>query len=110
MHGRSAIETERRLAAAGFQMKLADTPEKRARLQGLAQRELVVHRRGGSAYVVYADAKYCGCLYAGTALAYQRYRKLLEEPDGGAEPSGAPVESAGPPLDWVAWGPWGPWW
>ena len=36
-----AMQTERMLAAAGFQMRMADTPEKLARLAKLTQRELM---------------------------------------------------------------------
>ena len=76
MQSRRAIETERLLAAAGFQMQLAHTPQRVAQLEALEQRKLVAHPRNGSVYVVYADASSCQCLYAGTEQAYRRYRKL----------------------------------
>ncbi len=41
----STLETEQMLSAAGFHMKLADTPEKLAHLQTLTQRRLVPHRQ-----------------------------------------------------------------
>ena len=36
----SAMDTERRLSAAGFQMKLADTPEKMTHLKMMAERRI----------------------------------------------------------------------
>ena len=51
-----AIRTERVLAAAGFQMKLADTPEKLAKVQGMTQRKLQPHDKDGEMFFVYADA------------------------------------------------------
>jgi hypothetical protein len=110
MQSRRAIETERLLAAAGFQMQFADTPRRAAQLEALEQRKLVSQPRNGGVYVIYADARWCECLYAGTEQAYRRYRKLALHRQAGEAESLAPVESGGPPLDWVTWGPWGPWW
>jgi hypothetical protein len=61
------------LHAAGFQVKIADTPEKLVMLKGLAQRKIVPYHKEGDMYYLYADAASCQCLYMGTADAYQRY-------------------------------------
>ena len=68
--------TEQTLSAAGFQMKLADTPAKLTQLQGLPQRKLVPQQQNGAIRYVYVDAQYCQCVYAGTETNYQEYQKL----------------------------------
>ena len=108
--GRGAIDTERTLAAAGFQMKLADTPEKLAHLQTLApQRKLVAHSQAGELRYVWADAKYCKCLYAGSEKAYQRFQKLAIQQKLAAEQREAAQDNADAAMDWGAYGGWGPW-
>lgn len=103
-----AIETERLLAAAGFQMKLADTPEKLAQLQTLTQRKLVPHQRDGKTYYVYADADACKCIYAGDEQAYQRYQNLLLKKQIADEQYRAAQMKQDAAMNWNMWGPWGP--
>jgi hypothetical protein len=98
-----STDTEQMLAAAGFKMKLADTPAKLAHLQTLTQRKVVVHERNGKNYYVYADADYCKCLYAGNQENYQSYEKMSEK-QSIAEMN----EDAS--MDWGMWGPWYPGW
>lgn len=98
-----AMDAERGLAAAGFQMKMADTPAKLAKLEGLPQRKLTPVPHEGDVRWVYADAKYCKCLYAGSQAAYGRYQKLEIKQRIAEEEQDAA-------LDWGAWGAWGPWW
>ena len=103
----STIDTERTLAAAGFQMKLADTPEKLAHLQTLQpQHRLVPHSQGGETRYVWADAQYCKCLYAGSQQAYQRYQKLSIEKRHAHQELAA---AEGDPMDWGLYGGWGAW-
>ena len=52
-------ETEQILAAAGFQVKPADTPEKLAHLQTLTPRKVVRYTRNGRPQYVYADPETC---------------------------------------------------
>ena len=71
------MEEERMLAAAGFQMKLANTRERMKKAEALAQRKFTKVPYGdGSVRYVYADAKYCKCIYAGSEQAYGRYWKM----------------------------------
>jgi hypothetical protein len=67
------LTTEQLLTGAGFEKKIADTPEKLAHLGTLTPaRRLVAHRRdGGQLYYVYADPAMCKCLYVGTSAQYQ---------------------------------------
>ena len=96
--------TEQTLAAAGFQMKLADTPAKLAQLKGLPQRKLVPQQQNGAIRFVYVDAQYCQCVYAGTETNYQQYQKLALERQIATEEASAAQMNA---MDWNMWGPWG---
>jgi len=60
--------------AAGFVVKYATTPEKRAILQSLPPDKLVRRTKHGRIYYVYADAARCNCAYVGTPEAYAAYQ------------------------------------
>lgn len=96
-----AGQTEETLAAAGFQVKPADTPEKMAHLQTLSQHTLVMHPVDGEVRYIYADASYCQCLYAGDEQAYDAYQRLVQE-----RRIAEMNEDAA--MNWGMWGPWGP--
>lgn len=106
----NAAEEERMLSAAGFQMKLANTPQRMKRAETLPQRKFVrVPYGDGTVRYVWADAKYCKCLYAGTEAAYGRYWKLAMNSAIATDEAEAAVASE---LygDSGGWAPWGPWW
>jgi len=97
--------TERMLAAAGFQMQAADTPEKVAHLQALAPGKIVRRERNGEPSYVYADRNVCKCLFAGTEQQYQEDRKLARQQTLADEAAGVNEE----PSDPRSWGPGGLW-
>lgn len=103
------LQTERLLSAAGFQLRLADTPEKTAQLDAFRPRTLTPQERDGKLYYVYAD-RACGCLYVGTEKAYQRYQQLAAQMKIAEENLEAAQMNRETQMDWDAWGPWGPWW
>ena len=105
MEKSDAMDTERVLAAAGFQMKFADTPALREQVQKLPQRKIAHVLRDGKLLFVYADNLVCKCMYVGSEAAYQRYEKLALEKNIAAEESMAAEDAD---LDWGAWGTWGP--
>ena len=106
----NAIDTERLLAAAGFQMRFADTPEKEAHLKSMTQRKLVPHFRDGKVYYVYADSLACECLYVGSEKAYQRYQALAIQKKIAEENRAAAEMNANAAMNWHMWGPWySPW-
>jgi hypothetical protein len=104
----STLETEQMLSAAGFHMKLADTPEKLAHLQTLTPRRLVPHRQADQVYYVYADPEVCRCLYAGTEAQYQAYQQLALQKQRADEALMAAQTNLDASMDWGMWGPW-PW-
>ena len=98
-----AMATERELAAAGFQMKFAKTPEQLAKVGSLPQRKLTpTVGPDGENLFVWADATDCKCMYVGTGAAYDRYQRLSVSQQIAEENEMAA-------MNWGAWGAWGPW-
>lgn len=104
-----AEDTEQLLAAAGFRMKPADTPEKLAHVQSLTQHKLVPHSNDGAILYVYADATTCRCVYAGSEEAYQRYQQLALQRQMAADQRIAAEMNEDAAMNWGMWGT-GPWW
>lgn len=108
MEASKARDTESLLAAAGFRIKLADTPEKQAHTQELAQHQLVAHPKDGAVYYVYADATTCHCVYWGNEDAYQRYQQLAVQKQIADEQQSAAMMNQSAAMNWGMWG-MGPW-
>ncbi|MFM8443003.1 MAG: hypothetical protein ACKN9W_06620 [Methylococcus sp.] len=109
MEASKAVDTEQLLAAAGFQVKLGDAPDKLAHIQSLTQHKLVPHEKDGTNYYVYADATTCKCLYWGNEQSYQRYQQLAVQKEIADEQRMAAQMNENAAMNWGMWGP-GPWW
>ena len=109
MQRSEAIKTERVLAAAGFQMKLADTPEKLAKVQAMTQRKLQPHDKDGEVFFVYADAMECNCVYVGNEAAHQRYQQLALKQKLADQARETAEMNENAAMEWNTWGAWGPW-
>jgi hypothetical protein len=94
-----AQSTEEVLAAAGFQMKEATTPQQRANLQAMTQRKIVMHDQDGRMRYVYADAEGCGCVYVGSEKNYDEFQRLSVKQE-------IAEENLDASMDWGMWGPW----
>jgi hypothetical protein len=72
-----AEQIEPMLAAAGFMMHPADTPEKQTHLDSLLplQVQYYVGKTGNLHYYM-ADPYYCKCMYIGNEQAYQKYEQM----------------------------------
>ena len=81
------VEPNNLFTAAGFVVKYATTPEKRAILKSLPSNKLVKRTKNGITYYVYADAARCNCAYVGTAQAYAAYQNSPNDPSSGNQPS-----------------------
>jgi hypothetical protein len=103
------MDTERLLVAAGFQMKLADTPEKLADLEQLPQRRIVPQEHEGQNLYLYPDARFCKCLYAGSERAYRRFDRLALLRGFEERRRETAEDLADASMNFGAWGPWGPW-
>ena len=100
-------DVEQMLSAAGFQMKYANSPDKLAHLQTLTQLKLVPHPEGDKVRYIYADAKYCKCLFAGDDEDYQRYQNLAFQKSLADEQRQAAMMNEDAAMNWGMWGPWG---
>ena len=94
-----AEDTEQLLAAAGFHMKVATTPEQTTNLQAMTQRKIVIQEQDGQTRYVYADAQDCECVYVGNERNYDEYQKLSVKQEIAQDNMDAS-------LDWGMWGPW----
>jgi len=74
-----AISTEQLLAAAGFQTRPADTPERLTDLNSMPRQKLVVRSKDGNLVYTYADPNNCHCLYIGGPKEYSAYERLRVE-------------------------------
>lgn len=114
-HSSSVNDTEDMLSAAGFKVKLADTPEKLEHLKSLSQHMLIPRERDGNVYYFYADADNKQ-LFLGDEQAYQNYqiqrqrqkedaldKELTEKEHDDA------VLNAETSWGWGPWEPWGMW-
>lgn len=108
MEASSARKTEQTLAAAGFRIKLGDTPDQMAHIQTLTQHQLVPHEKDGTVYYVYADATTCQCLYWGNEESYQRYQQLALQQQIADEQQSAAMMNQNAAMNWGMWG-MGPW-
>ena len=106
----NALQTERTLAAAGFQMKFADDTGRLANAEQIQpQRTLVPQSLDGEPRFVYADAEFCKCVHVGTERAYQQYQKLsIQQQISNAQLSAAEAQESAA-MNWGMWGGWGPW-
>jgi hypothetical protein len=92
--------TEQLLAAVGFQIKLADTPEKLANLRTLTpRRTLIPQAQDDRVYYIYADPDLCECLYVGPSAQYQRALQKSLETD-------QLIAIQQQPIVWGLWGTW----
>jgi hypothetical protein len=94
-----AEDTERLLAAAGFHMKEATTPEQLANLRAMTQRKIVLQEQDGQARYVYADAQDCHCVYVGGENNYDEYQRLSLKEE-------IAEDNLDASMDWGMWGPW----
>ena len=103
-----AEKTKDTLSAAGFQMKMADTPQKMALLKAMTQNKIMVHPKNGVNYYLYADAAGCQCLYGGVEANYQRYQQLRIAQNIADEQVAAAEMNQSAMMNWGGWGGWGP--
>ncbi|MBX3026087.1 hypothetical protein KF840_14360 [bacterium] len=100
-----AHQVEATLAAAGFKMKPADTPERLAKLQAMPVRKIFTEPRDGETAYLYADAEFCKCLYVGRQEQYDRYQRLAIERQLTQERVEAAEMNENAAMDWGLWGP-----
>ena len=107
--GMQAQSKENLLSAAGFQMRMADSPQKQDQLQSMTQRKVVPHQKNGQVYYTFANSKN-GQLYIGNAQNYQRYQELAAQQRMAREEYMAAEMQEEEAMDWDMWGYYGPMW
>jgi hypothetical protein len=103
------------LAAAGFDVKPANTPNRLAELKSLPPNRFVPRAKGEHVEYLYADPVVCNCLYVGDQKAYNSYKREIYQRNLADEQQLTAEMYQEPPAFWYgwSWGPWGwpgPWW
>jgi len=101
-------EREDNLAAAGFIIRPANTPERQAMLMRLPDHQFVMRQNGDTIHYVYADPLVCGCLYVGTQQAYNQYKANQLQQHLADEQAMSAQMYSDAAWNWESWGPWGP--
>jgi hypothetical protein len=97
-------EKEDHLAAAGFIIRPANTPERQQMLNRLPPHHFVKRVHGDVVHYVYADPLVCDCLYVGSQQAYSKYQQYLLSKSLADEQETTAQMYADPMWNW---GPWG---
>jgi hypothetical protein len=100
-------QNEDNLAAAGFVVRPANTPERTAMLNRLPPHKFVQRTNGEVVHYVYADPLVCGCLYVGTQQAYNQYKLHQQQQHLADEQLMTAQSYSDAAWNWGAWGPWG---
>jgi hypothetical protein len=89
-------ETERLLAAAGFEMRSEETDEGSQALRTLPSHRVVRRTADGRIVYSYVDPDRCRCVYVGGEREYAAYERLARTPPigRGSSPSGGAVGGA----------------
>lgn len=95
------------LAAAGFIVRPANTPQRQAMIARLPQHQFVIRQNGDTIHYVYADSTVCGCLYVGTQQAYDQYKANQLAQHIADENQLAAQAYNDAAWNWQMWGPWG---
>jgi hypothetical protein len=101
-------QKEDNLAAAGFVVQPANTPERQAMLNRLPPHHFMRREHNGIVSYVYADPLVCDCLYVGSQDAYGRYRAYVQQKKLADEQEMTAQLYSDSAWDWGGWGPWGP--
>ena len=89
------------LAAAGFTLVPANTPQRQASLASLPPHKFVHQVRNNAVIFTYADPTICDCLYVGNQAAYDRYRQDVFAKNIANE------QQMTAQINEMNWGPWG---
>jgi hypothetical protein len=91
------------LAAAGFQVRVADSPQRIAAMKRLPPNKFVTSVRNGQPVYKYADPLVCRCVYFGTQQNWDAYRQEMFQQRLANE---AQMNAILSEESWD-WGPWG---
>lgn len=98
-----AAQKEDLLAAAGFQVRVADSPHRIAAMKSLPPNKFVTRVRNGQLVYQYADPLVCRCVYFGTQQNWDAYRQEVFAQQLANEAQMTAIMN----QDAWDWGPWG---
>ncbi len=98
-------EKEDALAAAGFTVRAANTPERQAMLDRLPPHRFIRCAHDGKTKYVYADPLVCHCLYIGSEKTYNQYKLHELQQKLANQEEMTPQAYYDSNWDWGAWGP-----
>jgi hypothetical protein len=101
-------DKENLLAAAGFDVRPAATPEAEAELKSLPANKFVTRAKGDHVEYLYADPLVCNCLYTGDQKAFGTYKREVFERNLADQQQMTAQMYREPPNWWYGWN-WGPW-
>jgi len=92
------------LAAAGFLVRVADTPQRVAAMKSLPPNKFVMRVINGQPLYQYADPLVCRCVYFGTQQNWDAYRQevFARQLANEAQMTAIMNQEA---WDWSPWGP-----
>jgi hypothetical protein len=90
------------LAAAGFTLVPANTPQRQAKLANLPPHKFSRQIRNDAVIFIYPDPTICGCLYVGNQAAYDRFRQEVFARNLANEQQATAEDYQ---MDWGGWGP-----
>lgn len=105
MREADATTKEQLLAAAGFQIRPANTPKRQAFLQSQEPYKLNRHIRNGNYYYSFANPS-TQTLYVGGAAEYAKYQELAVKQNIASQQYWAANQNEMAAADWNIWGPW----
>ena len=106
---RSNVESaENNLAAAGFRVLPATTPERRTMLATLPRDHVSQRIEGEHVSYLYPDPLVCGCLYVGGEAAWIRFQGAAQARQIASDQFQAAQMNQSFGWDWGPWGGYGP--
>ncbi len=105
-------EQEGLIAAAGFTVLPANTPERQSELAMLPPHRFIMRTKAsGEVEYVYADPLNCNCLYIGTQANFGEFNKeMFQLRLANQAQSTAMLYNDASIWNRFNWGPWGPGW
>lgn len=95
------------LAAAGFEVRPANTPARQEEIKALPPNKFVMRAKDDHVAYLYADPIVCNCLYVGDQKNYNNYKRYEFEHNI-ANQQELTAQLYQQSWDWRRWN-WGPW-
>jgi hypothetical protein len=106
MSGCAQVQSkENMMAAAGFTVVPANTPQRQTALKHLPPHKFVHQVRNNTVLYIYADPTICDCLYVGNQASYDVYRANVFQKQIADEQQMTAEINQQNAMNWEGWGP-----